>query len=201
MIKLQGKLPRKIGVAVSGGVDSMAALDFLKRKHEVVVLHVNHGTGHAEEAHAFVVKYCRQNDLEYLTHAVKGTTPPGRSREDWWREKRYSFLEKVKDFPVVTCHHLDDCVETWLFSSLHGNPKIIPYRRNHIVRPFRKTRKRDFELWAHVHNVPYLIDPSNDDTGFRRNYIRHEMMPHALEVNPGIHKMISKKVLEDEVIS
>jgi len=201
MIKLQGKLPRKIGMAVSGGVDSMAALDFLKRNHEVVVLHVNHGTGHAEEAHAFVVKYCRQNDLEYLTHAVKGTTPPGRSREDWWREKRYSFLEKVKDFPVVTCHHLDDCVETWLFSSLHGNPKIIPYRRNHIVRPFRKTRKRDFELWAHVHNVPYLIDPSNDDTGFRRNYIRHEMMPHALEVNPGIHKMISKKVLEDEVIS
>jgi tRNA(Ile)-lysidine synthase len=201
MIKLQGKLPRKIGVAVSGGVDSMAALDFLKRNHEVVVLHVNHGTGHAEEAHAFVVKYCRQNDLEYLTHAVKGTTPPGRSREDWWREKRYSFLEKVKDFPVVTCHHLDDCVETWLFSSLHGNPKIIPYRRNHIVRPFRKTRKRDFELWAHVHNVPYLIDPSNDDTGFRRNYIRHEMMPHALEVNPGIHKMISKKVAEDEVTS
>ena len=49
-----------------------------------------------------------------------------------------------------------------------------------------------------MHNVPYLVDPSNDDTGFRRNYIRHHFMPHALEINPGIHKMISKKVSEDE---
>jgi tRNA(Ile)-lysidine synthase len=202
MIKLQGKLPRNIAVAVSGGVDSMAALDFLKRSHNVTVLHFHHGTGHADQAHAFVTKYCRKHDLSYQTDNLHGDTiPPGRSREDYWREKRYKFLEKCGDIPVITCHHLDDCVETWLFSSLHGNPKIIPYRRHNIIRPFRMTRKRDFELWAHVHNVPYLIDPSNADTGFRRNYIRHEMMPHALEVNPGIHKMISKKVKEDEVTS
>ena len=36
LIKLQGKLPRKISVAVSGGVDSMVALDFLKRNHKFV---------------------------------------------------------------------------------------------------------------------------------------------------------------------
>tara|TARA_B100001287_G_scaffold167388_1_gene140782 strand:+ start:8127 stop:8726 length:600 start_codon:yes stop_codon:yes gene_type:complete len=198
MIKLQGKLPRKIGVAVSGGVDSMSALDFLKRNHEITVYHFHHGTAHAEDAHAFVTKYCRDNDLEFFHDYTKGTIPPGRSREDYWREKRYNFLERHNDYPIITCHHLDDCVETWLFSSLHGEGKIIPYRRNHIVRPFRKTRKRDFELWAHMHNVPYLVDPSNDDTGFRRNYIRHHFMPHALEINPGIHKMISKKVSEDE---
>jgi tRNA(Ile)-lysidine synthase len=66
------------------------------------------------------------------------------------------------------------------------------------VRPFRKTRKRDLELWANLNNVPYITDPSNKDTSFRRNYIRHNLMPHALEVNPGLYKIISKKVLEDE---
>ena len=52
-----------------------------------------------------------------------------------------------------------------------------------------------------MNNVPYINDPSNKDTSLRRNYIRHELMPHALEVNPGIFKMISKKVAEDEQLS
>ena len=63
MIKLQGKLPRKISVAVSGGVDSMVALDFLKRNHVVNVLHYNHGTGHSDEAEAFVTRYCKDNGI------------------------------------------------------------------------------------------------------------------------------------------
>ena len=43
MIKLQGRLPREICVAVSGGVDSMVALEFLRKNHYVTVLHFNHG--------------------------------------------------------------------------------------------------------------------------------------------------------------
>jgi len=198
LIKLQGRLPRKISVAVSGGVDSMAALDFLRRKHVVRVLHYHHGTAHADEASAFVNRYCYQNGIESLTDNCRASPPLGRSREDFWREKRYAFFEKNSDHPIVTGHTLDDCVETWIFSSLNGTGKIIPYRRNNVVRPFRKTRKRDLELWCHVHNVPYIKDPSNNDLSFRRNYIRHKLMPHALEINPGLHKMISKKVTEDE---
>lgn len=201
LIKLQGKLPRKISVAVSGGVDSMVALDFLKRNHVVQVLHYNHGTGHSDEADAFVTRYCKDNGISFAKDKCKTTAPLGRSRECFWREQRYNFFDKYSDYPLVTAHTLDDCVETWIFSSLNGTGKIIPYRRNHIVRPFRKTRKRDFELWAHMNNVHYINDPSNKDTSLRRNYIRHELMPHALEVNPGIFKMISKKVAEDEQLS
>ena len=57
MIKLQGKLPRKIYVACSGGIDSMAALDFLKRNHDVFVLYFNHGTHHGMKAMKFLDKY------------------------------------------------------------------------------------------------------------------------------------------------
>ena len=198
MIKMQGRLPRKINVAVSGGVDSMVALDFLKRKHVVEVLHYNHGTAHGDEAQEFVIRYCRENRIKFITDTVKDTIPLGRSRECWWREKRYAFFQKFNDHPLITAHTLDDCVETWIFSCLNGTGKIVPYRRNHVVRPFRKTRKRDLELWANLNNVPYLTDPSNSDIGFNRNYIRHELMPHALKVNPGLYKMISKRVAEDE---
>ena len=198
MIKLQGKLPRQIYVAVSGGVDSMVALDFLKRNHDVRVLHYHHGTRHADKARHFVKQYCKEHRLMCHFDQIKGTPPMGRSSEEYWREHRYKFLEKYTDAPVVTAHHLDDCVETWIFSSLHGTGKIVPYRRNYVVRPFRLNRKRDLQLWADLKGVPYIEDDSNADICYNRNYIRHEMMPHILKVHPGIHKTIMKKVKEDE---
>lgn len=194
---MQGKLPRKISVAVSGGVDSIVILDFLKRNHVVKVLHYNHGTAHGDQAEGFVRRYCRENGLEYITDKCRISPPPGRSREDFWREKRYQFFDKHNDYPLVTGHHLDDCVETWVFSSLNGLGKIIPYRRNHVVRPFRLTRKRDIKLWADLKQVKYICDESNNDTTFNRNYIRHEMMPHILNVNSGIYKTIAKKIKEE----
>jgi len=197
MIKLLGRLPRKITVACSGGVDSMVALDFLRRNHTVEVLHFNHGTAHGEQAEEFVLRYCRKNSIPFLVDRVRSTIPPGRSREDWWRNQRYEFFDKYTDRPVVTCHHLDDCVETWIFSSLNGTGKSIPYRRNHVVRPFLLNRKRDLALWANLKNVPHIEDDSNAETCYNRNYIRHNMMPHVLEVNPGIHKVISRKVREE----
>ena len=197
MIKLQGKLPRKIWLACSGGVDSMAALNFLRRNHQVHVLHFDHGTAHGEQARAFMERYCTENQIPLTVGETHGTIPPGPSREEWWREQRYEFLDRFLGSPVVTCHHLDDCVETWVWSSLHGTGKWIPYRRNHVIRPFRLTRKRDLEMWCRLHNVPWIEDDSNEDIHYTRNYIRHEMMPHVLKVNPGIHKTIAKKVRED----
>lgn len=195
MIKLQTKLPKMLYLACSGGVDSMAALDFLSKKHKVFVLHFNHGTAHSDQAERFVVNYCKKNSISYEVGRLKETIPPGLSREQWWREKRYEFLDKYSEiWPIVTCHHLDDCVETWVWSSMHGTGKIIPYRRNNVIRPFRLTRKSAFKWWCVAHGVPWIEDTSNADTCYTRNYIRHEMMPHILRVNPGIHKTISKKI-------
>jgi tRNA(Ile)-lysidine synthase TilS/MesJ len=51
-------------------------------------------------------------------------------------------------------------------------------------------------LWCVRKGVPTITDPSNDDTKYRRNYIRHTMMPHVLAINPGIRKTIKKKILD-----
>jgi tRNA(Ile)-lysidine synthase len=201
MIKLQGKVPRKVYVACSGGVDSMAALDFLKRKHDVFVLHFNHGTDYGFKALEFVSNYCADNDIGFLTNVTgqEREKQTRESQEEYWRSIRYDWLERCTERQIVTGHHLDDCVETWVMSSMHGTGKIIPYSRNErVLRPFRLTRKRDLELWASLNNVPYIEDDSNTDTCYTRNYIRHEMMPNVLRVNPGIHKTIAKKVREDE---
>jgi len=197
MIKLQGKLPRKIMIAVSGGVDSMAALDFLRRNHEVEVFHFNHSTEHSKAAEDCVRRYVQKYDLPFQIRGIsKQHKPKGMSQEDYWRQERYAWIDMFADshLPVITCHHLDDCVETWVWSSMHGTGKIVPRTRGNVVRPFRQTRKRDFQLWADLNNIEYVEDSSNTDTSYIRNYVRHEMMPYVLRVNPGIYKTISKKV-------
>jgi tRNA(Ile)-lysidine synthase len=201
MIKLQGKLPRSVYVGCSGGADSMAVVDFLSRSHDVEVIFYHHGSEHDNAAQQMVYDYCHKKNIECILGGMNkdDTIKPGMSKEDFWRWKRYRFFEQFArpETPVITCHHLDDCAETWIWSSLNGNPSIIPYRRNNVIRPFRLNRKKDLELWAQLQGVPYINDPTNADTVFTRNYIRHELMPHALRVNPGLHKVIKKKVLQD----
>ena len=121
---------------------------------------------------------------------------PRESQEEYWRNERYKFLHSI-NAPIITGHHLDDCVETWAWSSMHGNGKIIPYANKNVIRPFRLNRKKELQLWANLNNVSYIEDKTNTDTRHTRNYIRHKMMPHVLRVNPGIHKVIAKKVKDE----
>jgi len=193
MIKVQGKLPREVFVACSGGIDSMAVVDFLRNNHKVNIVYFDHGTQHSTEAGVFVSNYCTKHNLSLMYGRVSRDKLKDESQEEYWRNERYKFFSTI-DAKIITCHHLDDCVETWVWSSMHGEGKIIPYRNGNVIRPFRRTRKRDLELWANLKNVSHIEDDSNRDTCYTRNYIRHEMMPHILRVNPGIHKTIAKKI-------
>lgn len=202
MIMLQGKIPKDVYLACSGGVDSMAALDFLTRKHRVEVLFVNHGTETSEKSLEVVTSYCfRRGFNVYIKHIDNSQKKSSQSQEEFWRNERYEFFHSIKNKPVITVHHLDDCVETWVWSSLHGKSKIIPYSHKNVIRPFRLTRKKNFELWCNLNNVQWHEDESNKDTRYTRNYIRHKMIHHIEQVNPGIYKTIRKKVINDEHIS
>ena len=197
MIQLLGDVPKDICIAVSGGIDSMAALDFLRRTRDVTVLHYNHGTGdYADKAMNLVKEYCENYSIDYAIAENTESMPKGVSAEAWWREKRYAWFESETDYPVVTAHHLDDVVENWIFTSLNGCGKLIPSERGNYIRPFLTTEKRDLTLWCHRKEVPTISDPSNSNTRYRRNYIRHIMMPHVTYINPGIRKTLKKKILD-----
>lgn len=199
MIRIIGEIPRKVAVAVSGGVDSMAVLDFLRRSHSVEVLHYNHGTGsHADEATDLVRDYCSTHGLFNVIGWNKDTMPSGVSAEAWWREQRYAFFEEATRLPIITAHHLEDVVENWVFTSLNGNPYLIPYQRDQYLRPFLATDKKELKNWCDRKTVPFVEDVTNADTRYRRNYIRHVMMPHIEFINPGIKKTIKKKLFAFE---
>jgi len=202
MIRMSMKLPDKIAVAVSGGTDSMAALDFLARSNkEILVLHFNHGTEHAPSAERVVSDYCEHKNIPYIVGDLKEDIPSGVSKEDFWRKARYEFFDReAGDMPVITCHHLDDLVETWLFTSFHGDPKLIPSIRGRYLRPFLLTRKTVLEDWCIDKEVLYMNDPSNCDVSYMRNYIRHEVVPRVLRVNPGLPKVLRKRVLNNPLI-
>ena len=174
----------------------MSALDFLRRKHEVLVAHFDHGTQECSNAKDFLKDYCQKHNLEFVTATISDPDPPkGQSLEEHWRCQRYKFLFSLCE-PVVTAHNLDDCVETWIWSSLHGQPKLIPFHANNVVRPFMLTEKSRLIKWATDSSVPWYEDASNLNICHIRNYIRQQMMPHVQVVNPGIKKMIKKKLMQ-----
>lgn len=200
MITIQGKLDREIYVACSGGVDSMAIVDFLIKNHTVNLMFFDHGTETSKEALDFLSnRYCpsiEQAGMKLFVGSINRKKERSESWEEYWRNERYSWFHSY-DHKIITCHHLDDCVETWIFTSLNGEGRIIPYSNKNVIRPFRLNRKTEFTNWCRNKNVPWVEDVSNEDVGYMRNFIRHEIMPKALVVNPGIHKVVRKKVIED----
>jgi len=195
MINVLGSIPKKVAVAVSGGSDSMAVLDFLSRSdRDLLVLHFNHGTAFAPKAESFVKNYCEHRGIPLEIGKVTRERASDESKEEYWRNERYAFFSNFLDRKIITCHHLDDAVETWLFTSIHGNPMLIPYSRDNFVRPFLTTSKSALNDWCNRKEVPFLEDPSNTDVAYMRNLIRHKLMENVLMINPGIHKVVKKKV-------
>ncbi len=199
MIKVQGKIPRNVGVAISGGVDSMVILDFLKRNHNVTAYHFNHGTKNADLFERFVRAACIKMEIPLKVGDIKNPKRKGQSLEEYWREERYSWLCK-QDQTIVLGHHLDDCVESYLFNMCNGKDYTIPYRHHNCIRPFRLNRKSHIvERMKNHPDILWVEDPSNIDDKFKRNYIRWNLLPEALVVNPGLYKVIAKRIKDESV--
>jgi tRNA(Ile)-lysidine synthase len=192
MIKLLLPVPRHVCIAFSGGVDSVAVADFLRRNHKLKLLFVHHNTPTSDNALLIAKHYSTKWKLPLQVHYISADKPKAESQEEFWRNQRYAVFEQQCD-TVITCHHLDDSVETWVWSSMHGCGKIIPATRSNIIRPFLTTRKQQLVQWCVRNKLIWSEDASNQDTAYTRNYIRHVMMPHVLRVNPGIYKTIRKK--------
>ena len=197
MIRIIGKIPHTITIACSGGIDSMVFTHFLLQgRKKVNLAYFNHDTQHSHKAQKFVENYANDNNLNLFIGRVKGTKGK-RSLEEFWRDERYDFLQRIGSDYTITCHHLDDCVETWLMSAFHGQTKLIPFQRNeNIFRPFLMTSKKVIKEYAERKGVEWCEDPSNQKTNFMRNHVRHKVMPQVLIVNPGIRNTIRKKLIE-----
>ena len=197
MIKILNKIDKNIYIAVSGGVDSMAALSFLSNKNKrfIEVLFFNHNTEYSNAAEKLVEDFCTKNNITIHKDKLIEQKDKRKSPEEFWRDERYKFFNKFKDKQIITAHHLDDVIEWYLFSSINGESKLINYQRGNIVRPFLLTEKKDLLNWCLKNNIPYLEDQSNKDIKYSRNRIRHNIIPEVLKINPGIKKNINKLLI------
>ena len=206
----------RVGVAVSGGADSVAVLCALLELRSALgivlsVVHLHHGIRGAEaDADAqFVSELARTFDLPlHLDHA----NAPAHSRneklslETSARELRYAFFQRMLEEnacdKIATAHTFDDQAETVLLRILRGTGTrglaAIPPMRNaspdlaaRIVRPLLSTRRNQIEEYLHNLNQPWREDASNQDPKHLRNRIRHELLPRLeAEYNPALRQSL-----------
>lgn len=177
----------------------MASLHWLTQTPGRVqgVIHINHGTDFSVLCQAEVGAYCAKLGLPILYGKINNPPPPGRSKEDYWREGRYSFFKKWCAIPIVTCHTLDDCIEEYVINKLirFSEGKVIRYYGPcNTIRPFRTWKKSDIYAYCERHSVPYVDDPSNIGNENLRARLRSEVVPAMLDINPGMYRQVARLV-------
>ncbi|MGH7197111.1 MAG: tRNA lysidine(34) synthetase TilS [Candidatus Saccharimonadales bacterium] len=173
-------------VAVSGGVDSMALLDMLRRQPdlELIAVHVNHGMRpDSGEDEKLVDTYSMSHNIKLVKahlHLEANTS------EATSRTARYSFLrlcrKKYNAKAIVTAHHQDDLIETAIINILRGTGwrGLAPFVDSaDILRPLVEHTKNELTAYAKRHNVPWREDPTNVNQAYLRNYVRHRLVPRA----------------------
>lgn len=188
--KLSCALPHDITVALSGGPDSIFAVEFLLAgRKQLQLAHFNHGTAHAADAEAFVSAYARRKGLPLII----GRTDRACHTEEQWRAQRMKFLQGLHAV-VVTGHNQDDLIETYVHGLIrNGHPRFINSVNLHIHRPFLHVTKTEMREYCQKYTHEYIDDPSNMDVKYTRNRIRHEIIPQMELINPGFRKMVTNQ--------
>lgn len=178
----------KIGVACSGGVDSVTLLYLaVKAGLKPTVLHVNYGLrGEESDAdEAFVRSVSQSSECECRVMHVSMNR---RNIQEKARELRYDwFLQQGLDL-ILLAHHADDVAETLLFNISRGSGLLgmasIPPRQGIFFRPLIRLSKAAIRQYAISQELPWREDSSNLETSYSRNLIRNKVLPLLEEVNP-----------------
>jgi tRNA(Ile)-lysidine synthase len=205
-------------LAVSGGPDSVAMLDFFAgqaRSHRLKlhICHVNHKLrGRAADSDAaFVKRLGAVYGIETTVLSAdvrKLAKRHGTSVEHAARNARYSLLAgtalKKNCALVATAHHADDHAETVLLNLLRGTePKGllgIPERRGlcrgrkkvDLIRPLLAVSRKEIEDYLKVNSLPSRKDRTNDDEYYTRNWIRRTLLPLMRKKQPRLREHLAE---------
>ncbi|MEX5557288.1 tRNA lysidine(34) synthetase TilS [Pseudomonas rhodesiae] len=180
-------------IAFSGGLDSTVLLHLLANSESIPPLsavHVHHGLQAAADAWP---SHCQSicDHLGVPLRVMRVQVQPGASLEGAAREARYQAFTQVMGAGAVmlTAQHREDQAETLLFRLLRGAgvrgltamPVHRPLAGGHLVRPLLHVYRGELEAYAMAHQLQWIADPSNTDTQFSRNYLRHRVFPRLTE--------------------
>jgi tRNA(Ile)-lysidine synthase len=201
-------IPRysRIGVAVSGGADSVVLLFLLSRLRprfgaELCVLHMNHGLRGAESEadEQFVQSIAQQLALPVLV--ARSGTLTGNLEDAARKERRSFFLRELREGRldrVALGHTRTDQAETVLLrlfrgAGLTGLSGMRPVTQEGFIRPLLEIPRGDVREWARAEGIAWREDASNADTRFARNRLRLTVLPAlSASFNPQLETLLAE---------
>ena len=204
----QGK---DIWVAYSGGVDSHVLLHLLAtqlgtKSSTIKAIHIDHGL-HSKSSkwtqHCLAIAAKLNIVCEDIKADVNNIESMG--MEAAAREARYTAIAQhlPENALLLTAQHQQDQSETFLLQLLRGaGPKGLSSMASQstlmgmqLYRPFLTISKKEIMVYAQHHQLNWLDDPSNVETRWNRNYVRHELWPVIEQRWPSAAKTISRSAM------
>ncbi len=195
-------------VGYSGGLDSHVLLHLLSRIRACFpiplrAVYIHHGLNPqatAWAAHAASV--CEGLQVDFISHAVNAAPVLGDSPEEAARIARYRALKQlvVPNDVLLTAHHQNDQAETLLLQLVRGAgpkglsamPSIKRFGQGYHGRPLLPFNRDTVQEYAIQHGLHWIEDESNRNTGFHRNFLRHEVIPLLETRWPSVRQTLAR---------
>lgn len=213
---------KKLLIAISGGVDSVVLTHLLSALNfDISLAHCNFNLRGKESDldEEFVVQLGKKLNLNVFKihfNTEEFAKENKQSTQIAARELRYNWFQKLieqNSFDyVLTAHHADDNLETFLINLTRGSGLDgftgIPEINGNIVRPLLKFSRETILSFVKENNINWREDKSNASTKYIRNKIRHNVLPVLKEINPSLletfaktteHLKESQQIIEDRI--
>jgi len=191
---------KKLLIAISGGIDSVVLTELLYRLNFTISLaHCNfclRGKD-ADQDEIFVKQLGKQLQMPVFTKLFETERTAKieklsiqmaarKLRYDWFDEL---IIEHKLDY-IVTAHHADDNLETFLINTIRGTGLDgltgIPEKNENIIRPLLPFSREQIEDYAKGKEITWREDVTNVETKYLRNKIRHDVIPTLKKLNPSL---------------
>lgn len=195
-------------IALSGGADSVALLHmFHQAGYKCVAAHCNFHLRNEESDRdeRFVSDLCESLgvDLKIVHFKTEEYARLNKiSIEMAARELRYNWFEEIRELYkasfIAVAHHADDQIETCFLNLLRGTGirgfTGMKEINGHILRPLLSIYRSELEEWLDQSDYEYINDSSNFTLDYKRNKIRHQLMPLLEDIQPNAKKTILRSI-------
>lgn len=188
---------KRIGVAVSGGADSMALLHYLYyHDYNVIVINIEHGIRgeRSIEDTEFVKSFCDTLSIPckvFRIDSLSYAKECGMTIEQSARVLRHDIFKKFSvkhGIPIATAHHKLDQAESVFMHIARGTGidglTGMTFSDGHLIRPLIDTDKEEIIEYIASNEVPFVDDETNSDVNYSRNYVRNAVFPIITERYP-----------------
>ena len=195
-------------LAISGGIDSVVLAHLLyQAKFKFALAHCNFGLRGQDSIDD--EKFCMDlaKSFQCPFYSIKFNTQQFAedsklSIQIAARQLRYNYFSEIMQLHtfkyLVTAHHLDDNIET-VFSNILRETGIrgiqgMSLKFRYTIKPLLNFTKRDILKFATQYNIEYREDSSNNDTKYKRNQIRHNIIPALQDIQPSLYTVFKKNI-------